>query len=592
MTANFQRFFTLLVVLSLAWTGASHLLPTARAQDGDTLTYNDPAIVTLSAGQTITRTFPVLAGDSFELKLSPLAGFTFSAVLIDPNQTATALTPGPDGAIAYRLDNAALGGTYALALQASSGQGDLLVQLIGDVVEPMPLPQGQTTVDLTGSAQRFSLEPPPEITDPWLFSAMIPAPPDAPLPDVPAPAPNLPALTLVHRDTGAAVFSLAPDALPYVQATLPPQTPYLLTLEPGAAPLQVLITWQPLPDESMSTDSTESMQPNTTSSTGSSTSSSSSSGACEVAFSGAVNLRSGPGLEYDPPLSTVPAGSTLPVTGKNTTGTWWQVNYNGTVGWVSGLVPATQVQGDCGAVPVASGTGASSPTYTPSYTYTPGGPTLTYTPTTDGPTYTYTPSYTPTLDGPTYTYTPSYTPSMTYTPGGPTLTYTPSYTPTTEQPVYTPTYTYTPTQEMVAPTVTYTPSYTPTTPPAAQLAPSDANFNAPLNIPLDNTASVLDFVSYPQGDTEDRVRFDITGMNPNVSLSGGKARLVIAASCFGEGTDQVTFFTGGQTFYCGQTLVDREVTADSRTGQVTITAVGGEGTYVQWVLTGTATRTN
>lgn len=54
----------------------------------------------------------------------------------------------------------------------------------------------------------------------------------------------------------------------------------------------------------------------------------------------------------------------------------------------------------------------------------------------------------------------------------------------------------------------------------------------------------------------------------------------------------IQFFTGGQTYSCGQTIVDREVTFDSRTGQVTITAVGGTGTYVQWVLTGTATRTN
>jgi len=51
-----------------------------------------------------------------------------------------------------------------------------------------------------------------------------------------------------------------------------------------------------------------------------------------------------------------------------------------------------------------------------------------------------------------------------------------------------------------------------------------------------------------------------------------------------------SFSPAGQTFSCGQTIVDREVTADSRTGQVTISAVGGENTYVQWVLTGTATR--
>ena len=74
------------------------------------------------------------------------------------------------------------------------------------------------------------------------------------------------------------------------------------------------------------------------------------------------------------------------------------------------------------------------------------------------------------------------------------------------------------------------------------------------------------------------------------SASGGRARLIISASCFGTGTQNVQFETGGQTFSCGQTIVDREVTFDSRTGQVTISAVGGEGTYVQWVLTGTATR--
>jgi hypothetical protein len=79
-------------------------------------------------------------------------------------------------------------------------------------------------------------------------------------------------------------------------------------------------------------------------------------------------------------------------------------------------------------------------------------------------------------------------------------------------------------------------------------------------------------------------------MNPNPALSGGRARLIISASCFGTGTQNVQFETGGQTFSCGQTIVDREVTFDSRTGQVTISAVGGEGTYVQWVLTGTATR--
>jgi hypothetical protein len=115
---------------------------------------------------------------------------------------------------------------------------------------------------------------------------------------------------------------------------------------------------------------------------------------------------------------------------------------------------------------------------------------------------------------------------------------------------------------------------------------------AELKIALDSTTSVTDFVSYPDGDSEDRVTFEITGMNQTPSFSGGQARLIITASCFGTGTQDITFFTGGQNYSCGQTLVDQVVTADSDTGSITINAVSGQCTYVQWVLTGTATRTN
>ncbi len=125
-----------------------------------------------------------------------------------------------------------------------------------------------------------------------------------------------------------------------------------------------------------------------------------------------------------------------------------------------------------------------------------------------------------------------------------------------------------------------------------QEAPSDPTFNNPLDIPLDSTASVLEFVSFAGGDTQDKSRFDVIGMNPNPSLPGGRARLVLSANCFGQGTNQVEFFVNGQTFSCGQTIYDQEVTNDSNSGTVTITAVGGVCTYVQWVLTGTATRTN
>ncbi len=275
-------------------------------------------------------------------------------------------------------------------------------------------------------------------------------------------------------------------------------------------------------------------------------------GVCGVSPNqGNVNLRNAPVIEPNNIISQLQPSQVLEVTG--TTGEWYQVTVPGVgTAWVAASVVFTT--GDCSNVPAVT-----APEQQPA-------PTATTSPTQ--PVQQATP-----------TYTPSYTPTTAQQQQQATATYTPSYTPTTAQ-------------QQQQPTATYTPSYTPTTPPAAQVAPEDARFNNQLNIQLDSTASVLDFVSYPGGDREDRVRWDIIGMNNNSSLPGGRARLVISVSCFGQNTNQVQFFTGGQTYSCGQTIVDQEVTANSKTGSVVITAVGGSGTYVQWVLTGTATRVN
>ena len=261
---------------------------------------------------------------------------------------------------------------------------------------------------------------------------------------------------------------------------------------------------------------------------------------------GTVNIRSGPGTDFGVIAQFQPS-EVLEVTGVD--GDWYQVNVpNVGLGFVSATVVFTT--GDCSNVPVVDGGDPPPPVQTEEPTAPPDQPVQA------------------------------------------TPTATPSATAAQQQQQQQPTATYTPTTQQQQPTATYTPSYTPTTPPAAQVAPEDARFNNPLNIQLDSTASVLDFVSYPGGDREDRVRWDIIGMNQNSSLSGGRARLVISVSCFGQNTNQVQFFTGGQTYSCGQTIVDQEVTANSKTGSVVITAVGGQGTYVQWVLTGTATRVN
>lgn len=554
-----RRPMTIVLALVLALSAA--LLPTPRvlAQDGP-ITFNTPEIIVLNQGTTVRLTFSVLQGETVDLSLSRLAQFDYTAVLIDPANAAFPLTQGPDGTVAAGITNVPQGGTYTLVLQATNGSGQLLVQV--NSTPPTPLTFGITDVTVTGAPQRFSLAP---YDGPSVLRVSAPGTPEQPG--------TLPGLRLADTEMNEDVLTIEPGVLPAVTINLPENHAFTLLIadeDPTDSPTQLVIEWQPDTQTSTPPVPDSSSAPSSDSSS-SSSSTSPTTGQCVVYFSGPVNVRPGPGTQYAPPLGQVQAGTTLVATGHNGDYSWYQVTYAGQPGWVALFVGATEAQGDCTGLPVASYPGApqvtASATYTPVYTYTPTyTPSATYTP--GGPTVTPVP--------PTATYTAS--PTYTATVPGPTATYTPSYTPTTVQ--------------QQAPTATYTPSYTPTTPPPVPTAPPDANFNAPLNIPLDSTASTTDFVSYPGGDTTDRVRWDISGMNQNAALSGGRARLIIAVSCFGTGTQNITFFTGGQTFSCGQTIVDREVTYDSRTGQVTIEAVSGTNTYVQWVLTGTATRLN
>lgn len=62
-----------------------------------------------------------------------------------------------------------------------------------------------------------------------------------------------------------------------------------------------------------------------------------------------LNVRSGPGTAYGV-IGRAKIGQTLPIIGKNETGTWWQVNLSGKKGWVSGQY--TQISGSTADLPV------------------------------------------------------------------------------------------------------------------------------------------------------------------------------------------------------------------------------------------------
>lgn len=250
-------------------------------------------------------------------------------------------------------------------------------------------------------------------------------------------------------------------------------------------------------------------------------------GVCSVTpANNAVNVRSGPGEGFGI-VGSLPVGTYHEATARSSSD-WYRVNLNGIEGWVAGFVVVAN--GPCAALPV--------------------------------------------IDAPA--------PVSTEEVGGQPEQQQP---PTATQQEPPPTATQQEGQQQ-APTATVAP----TDPPPPAVAPEDARFNSPLEIPLDSTNSVTDFVSYPNGDTEDRVRFSVTGLNPNVALPGGAADLIITTSCFGTGTEYIVFSTGGRTYSCGQTIVQQLATFDSNTGSIVIQATGGSNTYVQWVLTGTATR--
>jgi uncharacterized protein YraI len=100
-----------------------------------------------------------------------------------------------------------------------------------------------------------------------------------------------------------------------------------------------------------------------------------------------VNVRSGPGVEYAPPIGWLAQGQTARITGRNADGTWWQIEHpSGTAqrGWVSARPQYTTAR-DTENVPVVAApplpTATPTPTPTPTVTPTPTAtPTLTPNP--------------------------------------------------------------------------------------------------------------------------------------------------------------------------------------------------------------------
>lgn len=117
------------------------------------------------------------------------------------------------------------------------------------------------------------------------------------------------------------------------------------------------------------------------------------------------------------------------------------------------------------------------------------------------------------------------------------------------------------------------------------VAPPDEDYHLTVVADGGDEVSLTDAVSYPEGDTEDSVSY-------SVDRRFALGQLEIRAFCDGEGEENIEFFHSfkGETFNCDPTgvlVVDRLVGPDiPGFGTITITALGGEDTFVTWILEG------
>lgn len=569
-----RRLFSVLILVLI-----SSVVVPASAQGG-VLTYGTSSVGNVSAAQPLAiYTFQAQENDQIMLRVIALAPdqnltLTMQGQSVFETSESDFSVPGSgDARIDFRIPAA---GLYTVIVSDASGTpGDFLIQLTGSPAPTDVVTGSPATVDIAAASDSYfyafdaSPDAPTQVeiesqTDDFSFVALLRNP--------------------AGQTAGIASGTSASMTVPAGDGT------YEIELRSASdATGAVLITLNLIEDEDEPQDIPEPAATEETDEIDESNISDG-EGQCFVFTNADVPVRAAPDQNADI-IGTLRAGQIAIATGRS--GPFFVIDLPSISGYV--FVAQVNTQGGCRGLPQQNGDSsdtAPEPTPTNTVTTEPDDsqePVTTEEPDDTNGAVQATPTSTSTL---TPTATASATTAGAQPPQStptPTSTRTPTATATTVQPTATFTPSYTPTTQATA---TYTPSYTPTTPPAAQVAPEDPRFNSPLNIPLDGTVSVVDFVSYPGGDTEDRVRWDIIGMNPNSALSGGRARLVIAVSCFGTGTANIEFFTGGQTYSCGQTIVDQEVTYNSRTGSVVITAVGGTGTYVQWVLTGTATRVN
>lgn len=278
-----------------------------------------------------------------------------------------------------------------------------------------------------------------------------------------------------------------------------------------------------------------------------------------------VNARAGGSEEYAEVGQIRPGESVLATGFNEANGGWFEVQLaDGTTAWVASFVVATA--GDCLSLPLRSYPPLGTEDTGPAATEEPADPSAP----TATPTATVT--STATVDSSAPTTAPT-------DPAAPTATSTATPTATETQPV----------APTVTPTPSYTPTYTPSATTAVQVAPED---NQQITVQLDvadanpnNRQVVLsDVISYPGGDTADRVRYELVGFSQSIF----SADVLVTVNCTGTGAENAlvspNFGRNGPQQPCNGYSRTFTHTNDSDFNNFEIYLTSGNNAYVTWTM--------
>ena len=364
-----QRWLALCAVLILL----AALPGTSLAQGS--LTYGSTVTGSLTAETPfVIYAFQANAGDQITvIAVGVSPGMTPGISLLGPDQRQLAVSSGDpfgaeDGRTARISHRAASTGRYSLLISnTASTPGDFLLTLSGRPSEA----SASLAIDIP-----TTINIPPGAA-PMLYSFTAPQNGLLTL-TLSTSTPNFAFLARVYGPEGNLVAGLAGQALTTAALSVGPGNGFyeiaISALDPETqGTVQLLLTLgsapasggQPgvLPGSGLATPTPAVAAPVATSTPS----------VCQATSSVNVNVRGGPGTNY-PAFGSLFAGTALNVVGRNSTSTWYVVDYNGRQGWVANSV--VNVTGPCASLPFI----ADPPTPTPlPPTATPPSPTISFT---------------------------------------------------------------------------------------------------------------------------------------------------------------------------------------------------------------------